>query len=223
MKALTVALLVAVAALALQLNSQTANGQVLTDADLNSAIAAGASKKYDHLVVECVASTGMKGGFKAGFGKDVETLTPFDVTVAGNAGQVALLAANAKRLYKPFTIADVPEELRNSPAVYVVANPRRPGALFGRVVAATPIERIVLKSQTQPAVVIEPASFEEEPVTFNGPKGGTIESTRGHATFPLAAVKALPSGNVEIVIVTADAERKCHIDDGERKRLLGPK
>jgi hypothetical protein len=196
------------------------SGQPITNGEIEAAIKAGLANKYDHLVSECAASTGASGGFAAAFGKGIESLTPFDVTVAANAGQIALLAAEAKRLYKAFTIADVPDELKHTAAVYVVAAPRRPGALFGRVAAAAPIERIVLKSRTQADRVVEPASFENTLVTFNGPHGGTVESTRGLATFPIAAVMELPRGAFDVVIVTHDAERHCKVGEKDRKKLI---
>jgi hypothetical protein len=168
----------------------TSAGQTMTDTDIDAAIKAGLTK-YDHLVSRCTATVGFgASGIGAAMMGGIQPTGGFDVTVSTNAGRVAYLAADAKRLYKPFSAADVPESLKQ-PAIFVFADPMKPSHTSNMVAVAAPVDRIVLKSKAQPNIVVQPETFETEPVEWSNLLGGKVQSTRGLALFAHAAVKEL--------------------------------
>src|SRR6266516_4214982 len=84
------------------------SAQTLSDADVESAIKAGQTKKFDHLVSDCNATAGMGQGIAASLAGGMQPNGGFSVTVSANAGRIAFMAADAKRLYKSFSATDVP-------------------------------------------------------------------------------------------------------------------
>ena len=141
------------------------------------------------------------------------------MTVSTNAGRIAFLAAQAKRLYKPFTRADVPPSLLVS-AVFVHADPDKPETNGKEISVASPIERIVLKSKPKPDVVIQPSSFETEAVEWANLLGGKVQGNRALAVFSLDEVRSLPAGDFDVVLVTQAGERRCKVGTGDRSRLF---
>jgi hypothetical protein len=194
----------------------------ITDADIDAAIKAGQSKKFDHLVSDCVAKVGFGEGIGAAMAGGIQPDAAFDVTVSANAGRVAFLAADAKRLYKTFTAADVPDSLK-TPSIFVFADPQKPSRSSNTVSVASPIDRIVLKSKAKPDVVIQPEKFDAEPVEWSNLLGGKVEANRGLALFSYSAVKELPAGDFDVVVITQAGERKCKVGTKDRAKLFPTK
>lgn len=86
----------------------------LTDTQVDAAIRAGQSRKFDHLISECVAMPGFKEGMAAGMAGGIQPIGAFDVIVSGAEGRVAFLAADAKRLYKPFSVETLDAKSRDT-------------------------------------------------------------------------------------------------------------
>jgi len=146
----------------------------------------------------------------------------FDVTVSTNVGRIAFLAADAKRLYKPFTAADVPDALRK-PGVFVIAEPKPPTQVGSYMSVASPVDKIVLKSKVNPDAVLQPAAFEAEPVEWSNIVGGKWKGTRGLATFGLREVRELPAGDFDVVIITQAGERRCKVGTKDRAKVFSAK
>jgi hypothetical protein len=51
-------------------------------------------------------------------------------------------------------------------------------------------------------------------------KPPVIKNSRARATFSAEAIKALPAGDLDVVIVTADGERRCSVQARQRVRLF---
>ena len=199
-----------------------AQGPSLSDADIDTAIKAGQAKKFAHLVSDCLATVGMGESISASIAGGTQYNAGFDITVSANQGRIASLAAEAKRLYKSFALADVPETLR-TPSIFVFADPHKPSRNGSTVVVASPIDQIVLKSKTKPDVVLQPETFDTEPVEWSNLMGGKVEANRGLALFSYAAVKDLPAGDLDVVVVTQAGERKCKIGTKDRAKLFPAK
>jgi len=191
----------------------------LTDAEVLAAIQAGEGKKYDGFVSTCTATAGFGEGFAANVAGGLQQNGSYTVVVSGNTGRIASLAANAKRLYKKFAPQDVTDELR-SPAVFVAVEPNNPPRDPKVVSVPAPIQQIVLKSKTNPNTVAQPTKIDTEPVEFSNLVGGKFASNRAIATFDLASFLELPSGDVDVVIVTEPGERRCKIGTKDRARLF---
>lgn len=198
----------------------SAHAQQISDAQIADAIKAGESRNFKHLVSDCLATAGFgekfSGNMKGGF-----ALTgSFDVTVSTNLGRVAFMAAQAKRLYKTFAPADVTESLK-SPGVFVSVEPNKPmgnpGGKGARM--AAPIESVVLKSKSKEDAFTQAANVDLEPVSWPSIEGGKVEANRAVAFFDFAAVRQLPPGDIEIVVITSSGERKCKIGTKDRERL----
>jgi hypothetical protein len=196
-----------------------ASAQSISDADVEAAIKAGQAKKFDHLVSDCSATAGFGEGIAAGMAGGMQPNGSFSVTVSANAGRIAYMAADAKRLYKPFNAADVPESIR-TPAIFVFADPEKPSRSGNVVSIASPVERIVLKSKVKPDAIAQPEHFETEPVEWSNLLGGKVEGTRGLARFDLNAVKELPSGDFDVVVITQAGERRCKVGAKDRAKLF---
>lgn len=192
------------------------SAQRLTDQQIGEAIKAGESRKFNHLISDCVATAGFGAGL---FATGVQPTGGFSVVLSGNAGRVAYMAARAKRLYKPFSIDNVNEDLR-TPAVVVTVEPNDPYHGSNSISVASPIEHVVLKSKTDPDVAIQPTKIETEPVEWTNLVGGTVKANRAVAFFPHDAVAELPPGEFDIVVITAAGERRCKVGNNDRNRLF---
>jgi len=199
------------------------NAQQLSDVQIADAIKAGESRNFKHLASDCLATAGF-GEKMGGRMKGALSLTgSFDVTVSTNMGRIAYMAAQAKRLYKSFAIADVTESLK-VPGVFVSVEPNapmmQPGG--GGARAAAPIERVVLQSKSKPDAVAQPTSVNLEPVPFMNKDGGKVEveANRAVAVFDYSAVRQLPAGDLDVVVITTSGERKCKIGAKDRERLI---
>src|SRR5258705_1915820 len=195
-----------------------AQTQTISNAEVEAAIRAGLSRRFDHLISDCLASAG-SGERLVGQGGGIQSNASFRVTVSANAGRIAFLAADANRLNKPFSVADVPESMR-TPGIFVFADPQKPSQSGNFVSVASPVDRIVLKSKPNSAAVAQPQHFETEPVEWPNPLGGKVAGTPGLARFDLNAVKALPKGDFDVVVVTQAGERRCKVGAKDRAKLL---
>jgi hypothetical protein len=130
---------------------------------------------------------------------------------------VAFLAAEAKTKYLPYTKADVPEDLLK-PAVHVWIEPNEPIKFQKNLLWASPIKHVVLKSKEKGDAVVQPDKLETEPVEWTN-IAGKFTGNRATVIFPMDAVKALPQGDFDIVLITEAGERRCKVRQGDRKRL----
>ena len=138
-----------------------------------------------------------------------------------NAGRIAFLAADAKRLYNPFSKDNIPESLL-VPGVFVAVDPADP-VRSGNVYNIPPVvENVVLRSKNNKEAVARPEKFETEPVMWSNLLGGKVESNRALAMFTPTAIAELPAGDVDVVVVTKAGERSCKIDAAARARVLKP-
>jgi hypothetical protein len=197
----------------------TLHAQELSDTDVVAAIKAGESKKFDDLVSDCVATPGFGENLNAGLAGGVQRNGSYNVTVAGNTGRIAYLAADAKRLYKPLTLDAVPEDLRR-PAVIVMVEPQKPSSSSNTIAVAAPIDHVVLKSKIKSDVVIQPLKVDTEPVSWSNLLGGKVEANRAVAWFNSSEVRELPAGDFDVVVITSNGERRCKVGTKDRAKLF---
>ena len=194
----------------------------LTEAQIIEAIKAGREKKYAQHVSSCSAGVGFGGALAAGMVKGINDTGSFNVTISTNYGRIAFMAANAKRLYLPFGPESVTGALRDTPTVFVHAEPDKPTRNDnGAISIPAAIERIVLKSKVIETAVVQPDSFETEPVEWSNLFGGKLQSTRAVATFDRATFMELPIGDIDVVLVTVGGERRCKIGKGDQATIFG--
>ena len=196
--------------------------QTLTDAQILDAIKAGEAKKIDPLISDCVATAGFGEGLAGGLAGGVQRTGSYGVTVSGSAGRVAMMAQEAKRLYKKFGASDVTDDMRE-PAFVVSVLPHKPSSGQGEVRVAAVIDHIVLKSKVNPNATVQPEKVEKEPVEWSNLVGGKVEGNSAFALFDLNAVRELPAGDFDVVVITAQGERRCKIGAKDRQKLFGPK
>jgi len=219
--------------------------QNLDDIAVETAIKAGQDNKFRQWSAECKASASLsekrKDGASSWTSGSVHFTGPFNVTISTNSGRVALLAAEAKRQQKPLRVADVPERFRGE-GLHLLVDPIKPGKDWGRgVEVPASIDRVVLRSKTEPTAVVQPAAFDTEDTTWasdrvlvarpGGPDGkwdiNIFKKSRAIAVFPVEAVRSLPAGDFDIVVITEPmgsrseaGERACTIRASDRLRLV---
>ena len=203
------------------LSASSVEAQSLDDAAVDAAIKAGQNKKHGPLFSSCVATAGFGENMAAAIGGGVTRTGSFTVIVSRSAGRIAYMAADAKRLYKPFAISDVPDRIRANNLVYVTVVPHDPQRLSNQIDVASPIERVVLKSKTNPNAVAQPQDMELTPLEWKNLVGGVVDGNAAVATFPLGDVLEFPAGDFDIVVVTQAGERRCKVGKGDRQRLFG--
>lgn len=170
--------------------------------------------KEGELFSRCNATELAIDRFLLGSGGHPE-LEHFHVSVSKTAGEIARLFADARRLYKTPTPADVPNELKTD-AVYVFVDPHQPTS--GSPPA--PIEHIVLKSKDSGGTV-QPVSLKITPVEWAVAVGGSKPPTRATARFEIGPVRELPAGDFDVVVITTGGERRCKVGARDRQRLFG--
>jgi len=199
--------------------SRVASAQSVSESEVLAAIQAGENKKMEALVSTCVAGPGFGEDFAAGLAGGLQHNGSYSVTVSTNAGRIAYMAASAKRLYKKFTPDNMTDELR-TPSVFVNVEPNKPPRGRNEVSVPAPIQHVVLKSKAKPEAVAQPTKLDTEQVAFSNLLGATLDASRAVAIFDLVAVRELPAGDVDVVIVTAAGERRCKIGGKDRARLF---
>jgi hypothetical protein len=225
MKTTVVALLVA-------LSATVPKAQLLSDQEIASAIELGRAGKTLHKTCKASGENG------------------FDIVVEGPVGRIMRAARFAKGQGREFTPADVTlfiggptltvvalrdatlttaanaVQSKDIPGMYVpsdmsmadVDSRRARAAMgstdgFGMTIRSKPKE-------SQEAVVLGPATrVAGRSLIWIWRKSGPDAGDMG-ATFDLAAFRALPSGDVEVVVFrTAAGERRCKINEKERKAI----
>jgi hypothetical protein len=152
---------------------------------------------------------------------------------------------HAKEEGRTLGVSDVPAWALN-PAAHLFVEPRKPPRDWGSpsagripiVEVPSTIDRVHLTSKGATASApAAPDAFETADATFSeskwlvsqlpqqvGPDGRlqpmVFEKSRARATFSIESVKALPAGDVDVVIVTKDGERHCSIGVKDRSRLF---
>jgi hypothetical protein len=198
----------------------SAQAQALDDAAVGAALQAGVAKKYSDMVSLCIAGPGFGAGLGGALAGGIQPTGAFTVTTSGAQGRLAALAAEGKRLYKPFTLADVTPELRDASTAFISVDPHSPTKNQNTLEVASPIDRIVLKSKASPDRVLQPSDIKLTPQQWSNLMGGKVDGTSALATFPVAGIKELPPGDIDVVIITAAGERRCKISDKDRARLF---
>jgi len=212
--------------------------QTLDDGIVEKAIKSGHENKFRQSISECRAGLSIKERRSSGgdwhFGL-------YQVVLSTNMGGISFLAAEAKRLHRPFTILDVPEWIRD-PGVSLFVDPVKPGKDWGGgIVVPSSIDRVLLRSKADPNSVAESTRFETHDVQwddrtyewFRGQsyipptRGGVamtgpvvFERGRATATFAIGTVKALAAGDLEIAVITRYGERHCTVGATDRLRLF---
>jgi hypothetical protein len=111
--------------------------------------------------------------------------------------------------------------MREGTTVYVTATPHAPYQSKSSYDVASPIERIVLKSKSNPAVVAQPENVELIPVEWKNLMGGVIQGNSAVATFKVGDTNELPAGHVDIELITQAGERRGKIGVKDRVKLFG--
>lgn len=223
--------IVELTALILGALAPAAFAQRLDDAAVQAAIQDGLTGNAGALTVGCTVRSEQRAAGRV--------YDEYRVTLFTNRGRIALLAADAKRLGKPFAVADVPEHLRYR-ALFVNAAPYSPyvggeaDGTFGVPHVAPSASRVALRSKRVPEGLVQPEQAEVTPVEWNArrPEGSGVKiefrrpepppgSSGTHllARFAVEAVAALPAGDLEVVLATTGGERSCRIRAGDRNRL----
>jgi hypothetical protein len=193
--------------------------QNLDDDAVARAIKAGQDRKIGPLVSTCLATAGFGESMAATVSAGVQRTGSFNVTAGANAGRIAQIAADARRLYTPFSTADVGDALR-IPMAFVWAIPQDPDQTGSIIRVASPIERIVLKSKIDERAVVQPETFSTEPVELKNLVGGSVTANSAVATFSLGAIRKLPDGDFDVVVITQNGERRCKVGRGDRNRVF---
>lgn len=199
-----------------------ANAQSLSLEEIDEAILAGQNGKQAQLLVTCQAVISFREIFRrerAG----LDLTGSYEINLSRTTGRIALLAAAAKRLYKPFTVAQVPEDLKVSDAV-MTAEPSAPelsSTTPGSISVAAPIELLVIKAWPNRKLVVKPTAFTTEPVEWPNVAGQTVRANRARARFRLGEIVEMPPGDLEVAAVTPAGERTCIVPGRDRRRVFG--
>ena len=199
----------------------SAAGQSLTPEEIDKAIQAGQRGTHKQLIATCQAVIGFGEIFK-GERTGLDFSGSYEVNVSQTVGQIALLSAAARRFYKPFVAAQVPEDLKTV-AVFLTAEPSEPyvsSTTSGSISVAAPIELIVIKAFPNRRLFVKPTEFKTEPVEWPNIAGQTLRGNRARAKFEIGQMMELTAGELEIAVVTQAGERSCILPARDRKRVL---
>jgi hypothetical protein len=133
-----------------------------------------------------------------------------------------LLSAAARRFYKPFIAAQVPEDLQTV-AVFMTAEPSEPSVSSttrGSISVAAPIELMVLKAWPNRKLFVKPTEFKTEPVEWPNIAGQTLRGNRARAKFEIGQMMELTAGDLEVAVVTQAGERTCILPARDRRRVF---
>lgn len=201
--------------------ASSGRGQSLTDEEVAAALRAGEGRRVAQLAASCVATVGFKQSFTARVEPGgIRRTGAFSVVMATNVGRIAALAADAKRLYQPFSVESVSEELR-SRRVYISVEPKEPVS-NGNVLSVAPtVDHVVLQARGRGERTLQPVRVDTEAMEwFSVYASGRLEGNRVVAVFEGADVGELQAGDLEVVVITPNGERRCVIDAKTRSRLL---
>lgn len=96
------------------------------------------------------------------------------------------------------------------PTIVVAVRPHAPAAAAAAARPTGQVDRLLLRSPYKSEAVAQPGSFNR----------GASES-EAVGTFDAAAVRALPQGDINVVLFTPDGERFCRLTKKDRAALLG--
>ena len=96
------------------------------------------------------------------------------------------------------------------PAILVTVRPHAPAAAAAAARPSARVDRLLLRSPYKSEAIAQPGSFSH---------GATESEAVG--TFDAAAVRALPDGDINVILFTPDGERFCRLKKKERAALLG--
>jgi hypothetical protein len=232
---------VTLSVVALCLSGAPTSAQQLDDAAVANAIKAGEENKFRPWIFECKAGLGFKDRLSASAdrsfgGMNVQPIGRSKVVLSASLGRIAFLAAEGKRLKKPFGVADVTEGLRN-PAVYAFVDPDKPPSQDwgGGIPIPSPIDKVVIRSSDDPTSVAEAGTLGTEDVKWDdrteivfgiGADGRpekrplVVERSRATAVFALDAIRDLRAGDLDLVVITQAGERHCTMPVRDRLRLF---
>jgi len=200
----------------------SANAQSLPPEEIEQAIVAGQNGKHGQLLITCQAVIGFHEIFK-GEKAGLDFTGSYEIHLSRTTGRIALLAAEAKRFYKPFSITQVPDDLKVSDAVMTVepvaplVSPSEPGSIS----VAALIETLVIKVWPNRNLVVKPTAFTTEPIEWPNVAGQTVRANRARARFRLGEIVELPPGALELAVVTPAGERSCIVPSRDRRRVFG--
>ena len=199
-----------------------AGAQSLSPEEIDKAIVAGQTGKQKQLLVTCQAVIGFREIFK-GEKTGLDFTGSYEINLSQTAGRIALLAAEAKRFYKPFTAAQVPQDLKVTEAVMTAepAPPELSSTMRGSISVAAPIELLVIKAWPNRKLVVKPAAFTTEAIEWPNVSGQTVRGNRARARFRLGEIAELPPGDLELAVVTPAGERTCTVPSRDRRRVFG--
>lgn len=232
-----------VALVALYLFAAPLRAQDLDEASIAKALKAGADNKFDSWAAGCRAEASRAERRTAVWPS--RPTGSYDVVVSNSLGAVAFIAYQARKGGRALGVSDVPSWVLHA-AVYVFVEPRKPPFDWGapssgrmpNIEVPSSIKRVVLNSKSAPASVPpEPTDFATAHASFTeskwlesqlpyqiGPDGKArpmvFENSRARATFSLESIKALGAGDLDVVIVTRDGERRCNIPARDRAPLF---
>ncbi len=208
------ALLLCSIALSVRIHAQAP----LRDDDIAAAIKSGQGGKFDGLIAHCFAAASFGASMTAGLDGKPQPVGVIQLLLTASTGRIARQAAEAKRLYRPFSSDALSPDLREW-HVYVEALPNEP-TRGASVQYAPTVQQIVLRSRATTLPVALPQDFQSEPVTWGNLAGGTISSNHAIARFDWKDVATIPRGDLEIVLVTDAGERTCRISEKDRLQVL---
>ena len=217
------------------------SAQQLDDAAVANAIKAGQEIKFRPWIFECKAGPSFRDRLSASSsrsfgGLNVQPIGRSQVVLSASLGRIAFLAAEGKRLKRPFGVTDVSEGLRN-PAVYAFVDPDKPPSRDwgGGIPIPSPIDQVVIRSSVDPTSVAESGALGTEDVRWDdrteivfgvGADGRpekrplVVEKSRATAVFVLEAIRDLRAGDLDIVVITKAGERHCTMPVRDRLRLF---
>lgn len=185
--------------------------QRLSDDQIKEAIVQGTAGK--NVTSSCLATSGFMD-----FG---EMNGPFDVYVEGPYGRIMRLAREAKKKYLAFTIETVTDEQRAT-VVTITITPAAPTLSQNKWHRTAAADHVVLKTKPPKgaeAVVLQPANIEHFPTEWSNAVGGKWQGQGAVATFDFDAVKGFPHPEFDVVVITAEGERRCKVGKKDRDAL----
>lgn len=182
------------------------------------------------------ARTGGSASCFAGGGAMNMTVTNrgFYVAVEGPVGRVASAMNEAKKMYKPFTVEQITDEMA-APSITVTAVPDKP--FFGPTHLSftqyddgspawhlAPLAKhIVLKTRPkkgQAVAVLQPSDVSEVPVSWSNAMGGSFSGQGVVARFELDALRAFTVDDIDVAIVSdIDDERACKVGKNDLAKV----
>lgn len=189
------------------------DGQTLTSAEVDAAVAAGVSGGKI-IESDCIATAGIM--------ESTEWRGSFNILARGPIAQIMHLSREGKREYKPITGATLPDDFRNR-RLYVWVVPQRPSLSRRTWQQTAPAASLVLKrkdsSGDNPADILHPVTSEHLPFSWSNALGAKFEGQGIFATFDFDAFQAMPGTELDFVVVTDAGERRCKIGAKDRKAL----